>query len=189
MITEEERKEYNRLRQSKHRMSETYKNNEKRRKQLAKEYRQTEEYKKLKPYRDKKWFNSEKGKEYLKSDKYKESRKKRIEKYRSSTKGKIKEKEYSLTYGRSIQGKIIRLKNEIKRKRLIKGAIRDDYSLWIKSIRQSYTFACSYCGNTYEIEKLTMDHVIPLSKGGSDTKDNLVPACRSCNSKKYNRSI
>ncbi|MDB4875733.1 MAG: hypothetical protein JWM41_2179 [Gemmatimonadetes bacterium] len=29
-----------------------------------------------------------------------------------------------------------------------------------------------------------MDHVIPISRGGSHTRENVVPACRSCNSKK-----
>lgn len=41
---------------------------------------------------------------------------------------------------------------------------------------------CVYCGASDR--KLTQDHVIPLSKGGSHTKTNVVPACRSCNSKK-----
>jgi hypothetical protein len=40
---------------------------------------------------------------------------------------------------------------------------------------------CQYCGAT---KALTIDHVIPKSKGGKDTWDNLVVACSSCNSKK-----
>ncbi len=41
--------------------------------------------------------------------------------------------------------------------------------------------ACVYCGAT---EDLSLDHVVPRSKGGSDGEDNLVTCCRSCNSKK-----
>ncbi|MCK4464389.1 MAG: HNH endonuclease [Bacteroidales bacterium] len=33
----------------------------------------------------------------------------------------------------------------------------------------------------------TKDHVIPISKGGDNTKENIVPACQSCNSKKFNK--
>ena len=40
---------------------------------------------------------------------------------------------------------------------------------------------CSYCGTQ---ERLTQDHVVPLSRGGSHTRTNVVPACRSCNSRK-----
>lgn len=40
---------------------------------------------------------------------------------------------------------------------------------------------CQYCGAK---SKLTIDHVIPRSKGGGDTWENLVVACSSCNTKK-----
>ena len=40
---------------------------------------------------------------------------------------------------------------------------------------------CVYCGST---ENLTVDHVRPKSKGGTDTADNLVTACRPCNQAK-----
>ena len=40
---------------------------------------------------------------------------------------------------------------------------------------------CQYCGST---KNLTIDHVIPKSKGGKDTWDNLVAACSTCNSLK-----
>ncbi len=40
---------------------------------------------------------------------------------------------------------------------------------------------CVYCGSS---ENLTVDHVRPKSKGGTDTADNLVTACRPCNQAK-----
>ncbi|HKE66408.1 MAG TPA: HNH endonuclease [Micromonosporaceae bacterium] len=46
-----------------------------------------------------------------------------------------------------------------------------------------YGHKCAYCG-TRAVER---DHVVPLSKGGTDTIDNIVPACRSCNSMKSDR--
>jgi len=43
---------------------------------------------------------------------------------------------------------------------------------------------CYYCGSTTAHRDLTMDHLIPLSRGGRSTKDNLVPSCKDCNTKK-----
>lgn len=44
---------------------------------------------------------------------------------------------------------------------------------------------CMYCG---EDKKLTVDHKIPLVRGGTDDILNIVPACRSCNSKKNKKT-
>lgn len=43
---------------------------------------------------------------------------------------------------------------------------------------------CYYCGNKVGFKDLTMDHIIPLARGGRSTKDNLVPCCKECNNKK-----
>ena len=45
---------------------------------------------------------------------------------------------------------------------------------------------CQYCGST---KSLTIDHVIPKSKGGEDTWENLVVACSSCNVKKGDKLL
>ncbi len=44
--------------------------------------------------------------------------------------------------------------------------------------------ACRYCGATAPGVPLTVDHVVPVSLGGSDDPENLVAACRECNSGK-----
>jgi 5-methylcytosine-specific restriction protein A len=43
---------------------------------------------------------------------------------------------------------------------------------------------CHYCGRRVGIKNLTMDHVIPLARGGRSTKGNLVPCCKKCNTAK-----
>lgn len=48
---------------------------------------------------------------------------------------------------------------------------------------------CLYCGAAYSRHLLTRDHVIPVSKGGADTWENVVTACRPCNQRKGNRLI
>ncbi|MCS7000627.1 MAG: HNH endonuclease [Bacteroidota bacterium] len=47
-------------------------------------------------------------------------------------------------------------------------------------------FACQYCGT--RSAPLTIDHVIPRSRGGNDTWENLVTACIPCNNRKGNRT-
>lgn len=45
---------------------------------------------------------------------------------------------------------------------------------------------CAYCGK--KDGKLTLDHVVPISRGGANTIDNAAPACWWCNSHKHNRT-
>ena len=49
-----------------------------------------------------------------------------------------------------------------------------------------YGNCCAYCG---EPEKLTQDHIIPIVRGGRHAIGNLLPACRSCNSRKRHRLL
>lgn len=45
---------------------------------------------------------------------------------------------------------------------------------------------CHYCGVAVPARELTLDHVVPLARGGRSTKGNCVPACKECNNKKKN---
>lgn len=49
-----------------------------------------------------------------------------------------------------------------------------------------FNFSCAYCGKDIHVDP-TQDHVIPLSKGGLHSIDNIVPACRQCNSSKHDK--
>lgn len=55
-------------------------------------------------------------------------------------------------------------------------------SQWWK--RQLARGRCYYCRGSFPPKTLTMDHVVPLSRGGRSTKGNVVPACKECNNKK-----
>jgi 5-methylcytosine-specific restriction protein A len=44
--------------------------------------------------------------------------------------------------------------------------------------------SCYYCRRRVGRTALTMDHVVPLSRGGKSAKGNVVPACKECNNKK-----
>jgi 5-methylcytosine-specific restriction endonuclease McrA len=43
---------------------------------------------------------------------------------------------------------------------------------------------CAYCGKAFAPGELTMDHVVPIARGGRSTKGNVVPACKPCNNEK-----
>lgn len=57
---------------------------------------------------------------------------------------------------------------------------------WQKLITK-HNNSCAYCGTSDR--KLTMDHVVPLSRGGLHSIENLLPACLSCNVSKGNRLL
>ena len=43
---------------------------------------------------------------------------------------------------------------------------------------------CHYCGKHVGKEALTMDHVIPVARGGKSVRSNVVPCCKECNNSK-----
>ena len=49
-------------------------------------------------------------------------------------------------------------------------------------LRDGYT--CQYCGDSFDHRELTYDHVLPRSKGGTTNWENIVAACRPCNTNK-----
>jgi 5-methylcytosine-specific restriction protein A len=43
---------------------------------------------------------------------------------------------------------------------------------------------CYHCKQKFKIEDLTMDHLLPISRGGKSVKKNCVPSCKPCNTAK-----
>jgi len=68
----------------------------------------------------------------------------------------------------------------IKREKARARDLRD--SQWWK--RKRSAGICYYCGKTFRPADLTMDHLIPIARGGKSVQGNLVPACKDCNNKK-----
>lgn len=50
--------------------------------------------------------------------------------------------------------------------------------------RKTANGLCHYCGKRFPFKALTMDHIVPLARGGTTTAGNVVPACRECNKEK-----
>lgn len=56
-----------------------------------------------------------------------------------------------------------------------------------ENIKDRFSRKCAHC-NKHETEvKLTVDHIIPISKGGKHSLDNVQPLCASCNSRKKDK--
>ena len=53
-----------------------------------------------------------------------------------------------------------------------------------RSVMLRDRFCCQYCGERFEADELTFDHVIPRSRGGKTEWDNILMACVECNAKK-----
>ncbi len=60
-------------------------------------------------------------------------------------------------------------------------------SQWWK--RKKATGICYYCKEKFKPSELTMDHIVPIIRGGRSTKGNLVPSCKSCNNKKKHQLL
>ena len=71
---------------------------------------------------------------------------------------------------------------------VLRGYVRVPYRtvlLTRRNLLRRDAHTCQYCGAA---ERLTLDHVLPRSRGGTDAWDNLVAACTRCNSRKGNRT-
>ena len=55
---------------------------------------------------------------------------------------------------------------------------------WKRRLAQG---VCHYCGRQVGSKALTMDHLVPLIRGGRSNKGNLVPACKECNNQKKHK--
>lgn len=93
--------------------------------------------------------------------------------------GRCKDKKY-LSWINNRRGVVLkRVKNELG---------SHTFGEW-ELLKKQYNYTCPSCGLTETKIRLTEDHIIPLSKGGSDLIENIQPLCQSCNSKKHTKII
>jgi 5-methylcytosine-specific restriction endonuclease McrA len=72
---------------------------------------------------------------------------------------------------------------EIRRERRKARELRA--SQWWK--RKRAAGVCHHCGASFPPKELTMDHLVPLIRGGKSSKGNVVPSCKQCNSERKHR--
>jgi 5-methylcytosine-specific restriction endonuclease McrA len=70
--------------------------------------------------------------------------------------------------------------DDLKRERRRARELRE--SQWWK--RRLAKGICHYCDRSFPPKNLTMDHIVPISRGGKSTKGNVVPCCKECNNAK-----
>lgn len=75
--------------------------------------------------------------------------------------------------------------DEIKREKNKARELRA--SQWWK--RKCAKRICYYCNNIFPAKELTMDHIVPISRGGKSTKNNVVPCCKACNTEKKSKLV
>jgi len=76
--------------------------------------------------------------------------------------------------------------HRVHRRSLKKGSIGYPALADVQRLLARFLGKCAYCETEDAVE---LDHVVPLTKGGSNYIGNLLPVCRSCNAKKYNKLL
>lgn len=97
-------------------------------------------------------------------------------------------RQYFIDYWHSPRGKqISRYHNAIYQCNKRAGGCLDLPAFYAKC--ETLEWHCQICGKVLTKETVTIDHIIPVSKGGTNDIENLQPMCRSCNSRKGNRPM
>lgn len=94
---------------------------------------------------------------------------------------------YSLEYYKLHPEKSVAATNRRRARKYASGSTHTEEE-W-QQLKAFYKFTCLRCGKQEPKIKLTRDHVIPLTQGGSDSIDNIQPLCAQCNSKKNYKHI
>lgn len=71
----------------------------------------------------------------------------------------------------------------IRRERAAARELRN--SQWWKNRRANGI--CHWCGKKFPPAELTMDHILPISRGGRSVRGNVVPCCKACNTLKHSQ--
>ena len=96
--------------------------------------------------------------------------------------------EIASNYFKTEKGKANHQRAKYKRRARMKNIINTLTAKEWLDILKKYDYRCAYCGIKFDENNIPeKDHVIPVSKGGDNIKENIVPACRSCNAKKSNK--
>ena len=58
-----------------------------------------------------------------------------------------------------------------------------------RDIYNKYDGHCAYCGKKIDFDDMTIDHIVAISKGGSNDIANTIPSCQLCNNQKADRTV
>lgn len=147
------------------------------------------------------YYKQNRSEKLLKVKKYRDKNKDKIKLYRLKNQESIKDnwkKYYEKNKARLFyKNKVWRKNNKDKvnaskrksnqKRRSLERNLASTFTIdqWRECLMH-FNHQCAYCDCT---EKLEQEHVIPVSKGGHYTVDNIIPACKSCNASKNNKSL
>ncbi len=97
-------------------------------------------------------------------------------------KGKVQVLKHSERMIGNVEGIVMRVPAVMKLIKLIRTLYRNRVPFSKKNVFIRDGFKCAYCGS--DKEKLTIDHIIPKSRGGETNFENCVSSCRACNNNK-----
>ena len=80
------------------------------------------------------------------------------------------------------------LDNNHRRRAALANTATEPLAEFLWKLRKSNVW-CYLCWKPIHGSECEIDHIVPLSRGGSHTRDNIAPACRSCNRKKSNKEL
>ena len=169
----EKMKEYNKQRRQENKEydKQYYKENKEEIKEYYKQYRKE---------------NKEEIKEY--QNQWRQENKEYYKQYRKENEEKMKEYNKQWRQENTDRRRQYKQKRKAFKKRLPHTLTLDQW----EKIKNDFNNKCAYCGQSEQKhkeefnEQLHQEHFIPLSKGGGYTHNNIIPACRSCNTSKYN---
>jgi len=99
-------------------------------------------------------------------------------------KGKVSVVKYTGAAVRTAENMLIKIPAVLKLMKIIRIIYRTKVPFSKKNVMVRDGFTCQYCG---ALKELTIDHVIPVSRGGKSKFENCVTACKQCNNKKSNK--
>jgi len=99
--------------------------------------------------------------------------------------GKTEVIKYSDKVIKLIDGSLLKVPVLIKLLKVIRNIYRNKVPFSKRNVMIRDGFKCGYCGTPSD---LTIDHIIPTSKGGKTTFENCITACHPCNHKKRDKS-
>lgn len=79
-------------------------------------------------------------------------------------------------------------RKKVRRERVKKYGGFHSVGEW-QTLKAQYNWTCPACQKQEPKVKLTKDHIVPISRGGSDNIENIQPLCASCNSRKSTKTV
>jgi 5-methylcytosine-specific restriction endonuclease McrA len=132
------------------------------------------------------WYLANRDRKQAKAKEWMKANRDRFRKYYQSYQQQNRDKinQYLDEYRKTEQGRLVAQKRRIRRRARKAENHSSDYSHNdLRDRLQVFGGLCSYCLSS---RGTSIDHFIPVSRGGSDALGNLLPCCKSCNSSKHN---